>query len=108
MKREKHDTNKGKRPIFGPATSLFVGRSPLWGCSLLTPRGRPKSLAVPSTVIYEMTSRLCRGLPSRTRLNSHTKIFLIMKWMMEDGGKANRELKEKWQGIELQRLGLKQ
>jgi hypothetical protein len=35
---------------------LFVGHSPLWGCSLLTPRGRPKSLAVPSAPIYEMTS----------------------------------------------------
>jgi hypothetical protein len=50
-----------KRPIFGPATSLFVGRSPLWGCSLLTARGWPKSLAVPSTVIYEMASKLTPG-----------------------------------------------
>lgn len=36
--------------------SLLVGHSPLRGCSLLTPRGRPKSLATPSVVIYEMPS----------------------------------------------------
>jgi hypothetical protein len=45
-----------ERPIFGPATSLFVGPRALRPCSLLTPRGRPKSLAAPSALIYEMTS----------------------------------------------------
>ena len=44
-----------ERPIFVPATSLLVGRSPLRGCSLLAPRGRPKSLAAPSAAIFEMT-----------------------------------------------------
>src|SRR5581483_528500 len=51
---------KRSRPIFRPATSLFVGRSTLWGCFLLSPRCRPKSLAVPSTIIYEMTSTMFR------------------------------------------------
>jgi hypothetical protein len=46
-----------ERPVFGPATALFVGRSPLWGCSLLTPCGMPKSLAAPFALIYEMASR---------------------------------------------------
>src|ERR1700758_4788456 len=64
------------RPIFGPATALLVGLasqalqvrcpkvtcasrkavSPLRGCSLLAPGGRPKSLAGPSALICEMTS----------------------------------------------------
>jgi drug/metabolite transporter (DMT)-like permease len=46
------------RPIFGLVTLLFVGHSPLWGCSLLTPRGQSKSLATPSASIYEMASRM--------------------------------------------------
>src|ERR1700756_1728963 len=45
------------RPIFGPATALLVGHSPLRGCSLLAPCGRPKSLAAPSALIYEMTPK---------------------------------------------------
>jgi len=75
--KEPRDEGKPERPIFGPATLLFVGRSPLQGCSLLTrglPKpcdfvsqrndvplrgkqcGRPKSLAAPSAAIYEMPS----------------------------------------------------
>jgi len=42
---------------FVPATLLFVGRSPTAGMLLLSPRGRPKSLAAPSAAIYEMPSR---------------------------------------------------
>ena len=60
---KKHIQNTGewkrKRPIFGPATLLFVGRRALRLCSLLTPRGQPKSLAAPSAPIYEMTCKLC-------------------------------------------------
>jgi len=48
--------SEAERPIFGPWASLFVGHSPLRGCSLLTPRPRPKSLAAPSALIYEMAS----------------------------------------------------
>ena len=47
----------GKRQIFGPPTSFFVGGSPIWGCSPPRPRGRPKSLAAPSAPVYEMASR---------------------------------------------------
>ena len=47
-----------KRLIFGPATSLFVGHRPIGACSLLTPRGRPKTLVAPSAAIYEMASMI--------------------------------------------------
>ena len=46
-----------EQPIFGPATLLFLGRRAPWLCSLVTPRGQPKSLVAPSTFIYEMGSR---------------------------------------------------
>src|ERR1700722_16457361 len=52
-----------ERPIFGPATSLFVGHRSLRTCSLLTPRGRPKSLAAPSAPIYEMASIPLTNIP---------------------------------------------
>jgi hypothetical protein len=56
---------KDEGPIFGPV--CFVVRQsqpPLWGCSFLTPRIRPKSLAAPSAPLYEMTSELSHGGPS--------------------------------------------
>jgi hypothetical protein len=56
MARNARKRNKREQPIFGPVTSLFVGHRALGPCSLLTPRGRPKSLAAPSASIYEMTS----------------------------------------------------
>ena len=60
--------------------------APLRGCSLLTPRGRPKSLAAPSAPIYETASRTCavqeaaRGRviliqPRKKRLESHLCVF---------------------------------
>ncbi|MDB6066336.1 MAG: hypothetical protein JWR26_2544 [Pedosphaera sp.] len=48
-----------ERPIFGPEALLFVGHSPIGGCSLLTPRRQPKSLAAPSASICEMPSSSC-------------------------------------------------
>ena len=56
MERKKHLKTDEERPIFGPAASLFVGHSPIGGCSLLTPRIQPKSLAAPSAPICEMAS----------------------------------------------------
>ena len=47
-----------EQPIFGPATLLFLGHRAPRLCSLVTPRGRPKSLVAPSASIYEMGSRL--------------------------------------------------
>src|SRR5581483_10265014 len=46
------------------ANTIKLGTYPLtlWGCSLLTLRGRPKSLAVPSTVFHEMASNLYSDL----------------------------------------------
>ena len=49
-------TGDSEQPIFGLATLLFVGHRALRLCSLLTPRGQPKSLVAPSASIYEMTS----------------------------------------------------
>jgi hypothetical protein len=49
--------NPPERRIFCPPASLFVGHSPLRGCSLLTPCGQAKPHAAPSAPIYEMTSR---------------------------------------------------
>ena len=63
-----------ERPVFGPATALFVGHSPLWGCSLLTPCGRPKSLAAPSASIYEMASS---DFVSRNQSTPHRSRSLI-------------------------------
>jgi hypothetical protein len=60
------DSSDAERQVFGPATALFVGRSPLWGCSLLTPCGRAKSLAAPSAPIYEMASMNVAILKSET------------------------------------------
>jgi len=57
-----------ERPVFGPAAALFVGRSPIGGCSLLTPCSRPKSLAAPSASIYEMAS---------TEEHSRARVFFV-------------------------------
>jgi hypothetical protein len=59
-------TGKGRRrPIFGPATSWFVGRRSLRTCSLLTPRFRPKPLAAPSAIIGEMTSNFASAFAQK-------------------------------------------
>jgi hypothetical protein len=45
-----------RRPIFEPATLLFLDHRSLRTCSFVTPRGQPKFLAAPLMPIYELTS----------------------------------------------------
>src|SRR5882672_5702026 len=56
--------NRSGRSLCRPLCCSSVA-APLRGCSLLTPRGQPKSLAAPSAAIYEMPSYMSARQASR-------------------------------------------
>src|ERR1700722_336429 len=74
-----------EQPIFGPATLLFVGRRALRLCSLLTPRGQPKSLVAPSASLYAMASSFPRGATGAGEKWPISHIFppFLTLWMRE-------------------------
>ncbi len=99
-------------------SGVCVGRPDAVGCSIMGPGGRMPALhGRRDARRYDKSAALCcGGLPGRTRQNSLKlaktlilKFFLILKPLALAWTRKARALREeKWQKIELQRLGFKQ